>query len=165
MWTEEQKWWRKIESSWFNHIGDTTIVGRLDRNILIIASYLDLCQMVMNCEDMILSCISSIIDWKSRNISFHKESLMLGTNFHHQLWMLHPSTHLTEIWTTFGKTWAIKTSFSAHHHSRFKPLCPSNNKKRQCTIIQQPNSLRSLSKRLCIRIGHYGAIQMLYYYY
>jgi len=34
--------------------------------------------------------------------------------------MLHPSTHSREIWTTFGKTWAIKASFSAHHHSRFK---------------------------------------------
>jgi len=45
---------------------------------------------------------------------------MLGTNFHHQSWMLHPSTHLREIWTTFGKTWALKASFSAHHHSRFK---------------------------------------------
>ena len=43
---------------------------------------------------------------------------MLGTNFHHQLWMLHPSTHLREIWTIFGKIWALKASFSAHHHSR-----------------------------------------------
>jgi len=29
VWTEEQKLRRKIESSWFNHIGDTAIAGRL----------------------------------------------------------------------------------------------------------------------------------------
>ena len=75
----------------------------------------------MNCEDMISSCISSIpvIDWTPGNISFCKESLMLGTNIYHQSWMLHPSTHLWEIWTTFGKAWALKASLSAHHHSRF----------------------------------------------
>jgi len=27
VWTEEQKLRRKIESSWFNHIGDTAIAG------------------------------------------------------------------------------------------------------------------------------------------
>jgi len=32
--------------------------------------------------------------------------------------MLHPSTHSREIWTTFGKTWALKASFSAR--------CPQN---------------------------------------
>ena len=31
--TEEQKLRRKMESSWFNHIGDTAIVGRLDRDL------------------------------------------------------------------------------------------------------------------------------------
>jgi len=33
VWTEEQKLRRKIESSWFNHIGDTAIAGRLDRDL------------------------------------------------------------------------------------------------------------------------------------
>ena len=87
---------------------------------MIIASYMNLCQMVMNYDDMISSCISSIIDGTSGNISFHKESLMLGTNFPHQSWMLHPSTHLRKIRTTFGKTWALEASFSAHLHSIFK---------------------------------------------
>jgi len=38
----------------------------------------------------------------------------------HQSWLLHASTHLREIWMIFGKTWALKASFSVHHLSRFK---------------------------------------------
>jgi len=36
------------------------------------------------------------------------------------LWLLHPSTHLREIETNIGKTWALKASFSVHYPSRFK---------------------------------------------
>jgi len=47
-------------------------------------------------------------------------SLTLGMHFQRPLWVQHPSTHPTEIWTSFGKTCALKASFSAHHPSRFK---------------------------------------------
>jgi len=71
-------------------------------------------------KDFQLQGGGALSPWPSGNISFPKGSLMFGMHFHHLLWMLHPSTHSRKIWMNFGKTWALKASFSAHHPSRYK---------------------------------------------